>query len=265
MLTLLGVLFALTVATAVMVFLSAARARAQARSLETLKHEIEAQLAAAEKKKQELQSELASMKTDLREQKDENKALKKKRFDEKKPVPAQATAPSTEPETILRLEKQWRDAVTELDAEKQRATALAIDLAATQQKLAAFERAQSAPVKDDAAPLRAELDAVKKRAGDQEKSVTDMRRKIEWYRRIYIVQQKEMEKEQDKTAHIRQRFLDLCADVVKLQQRVPSLRGEQGTREVERMRQEQAAYEAAQVDAAEPEKPAAEKPQVSLQ
>lgn len=220
--------------------------RRKVQEVQALRDETQKLIDAAEAKKRALEVELGELKTELRDSKDENKALRKKRYDEKKPAQAQA-APSTEPASsstdTLRLEKQWRDAVTALDAEKARAQTAEAELAETKRRLAAAEER----VNDDGglAAVKAELASERRRVQTDEKAVQDMRRKIEWYRRIYIVQQKELEKEQDKTAHVRQRFLDLCVELVELQKRVAG-KAKVDTAEVERLQKEQAEYRAAQ-------------------
>jgi chromosome segregation ATPase len=264
---LLWILVAGCIVVSAGLFMSAQNVKKQVAEAEAQKAGLQKELDDAQARKAALEAELARAKSDLREQANETKALKKKRWDEKKSVPAQAAAPSIEPAVdTARIERQWREAVTELDAQKARAAGLEQALASAQQKLVAAERsATEATSHDEAAALREQLAAEKQRAVADQKGVLDMRRKIEWYRRIYVVQQKELEKEQDKTAHVRQRFLDLCVDVVSLQKLVPnavpkSLAGEHDVREVERLKQEQAAYRAAQEQQDEQDNKAAAAP-----
>ena len=248
---------------AVFSLMASATAKKKADEVTAIKVQLERDVEDALKRKASLEQELQQLKQDLRGTKDENKSLKKKRFDEKKSIPATTpelveaaatttttpAAPSTDSVERARLEKQWDDAFVELTALKAKNSTLERELADVQQK-ATSRGASSDSDKQVIASLRDQIAVEKKRVGAEEKAIMDMRRKVEWHRRIYLVQQKELEKEQDKTAHIRQRFLDVCVDVVGLQKLTnavaPSLASEQSLREVERLQTEQSAYKAAQ-------------------
>ncbi len=259
----LSVLVVVAALAAVFSMMASAAAKKKADEVIAIKVQLERDVEEALKRKAALEQELQQLKHDLRDTKDENKALKKKRYEEKKsPPPAaapvvmetttsQAAAPSTnDAAERARLEKQWADAFAELTALKAKNATLEKELADVQQK-AASRTAASESDKQTIAALREQIAVEKKRVGAEEKVIMDMRRKVEWHRRIHLVQQKELEKEQDKTAHIRQRFLDVCVDVVGLQKLLPnavapSLASEHSLREVERLQQEQTAYKAAQ-------------------
>ncbi len=251
--TIVWILLALAVAGMVFAFWSLGQVKKRVAEVQALRDETQRKVDEAEAKKKALEHDLAQLKTDLRDQKDENKSLKKARFESKKvTAPAQTTTTAvvaaSSTETEQRLEKQWRETVIALDAEKARAATLDAEVATLRTKAAALEaQLATAKGKDEIAAIRTQLDAAKLRAASDEKAVMDMRRKIEWYRRIYLVHQKELEKEQDKTAHVRQRFLDLCVDVVTLQKQLPNAQATNVQREeIDRMKREQAAYHAEQ-------------------
>jgi chromosome segregation ATPase len=80
--------------------------------------------------------------------------------------------------------------------------------------------------------------------------IMTLRRKVEEHRRIYVIQRSEMGLLRDKLAHLRQRYLALCAEQVQLLKAQPSTSQEQFRtsfgEEIRRLEQEEADYQAAQ-------------------
>jgi len=181
--------------------------------------------------------ELKRAKAEARENRDELKALKKKRFDDKKPV-----APVVD-ERAIELDRAWRKAEEDKNALLSRVALLENELMGA--RLAAAKPAPRV-VEEAPKPAVAVAAPVKTAPEIDPRFHAELRRKNEWYRRIYIVHQKELELERDKTAHVRKKFLDVCRDVVALEQIV-------GSGEINRMKTEQAAYQTNQETEAAPQ------------
>lgn len=222
-------------------------------------------------KAQKLADELQAAKTQAREALHEVKAQKKKNWDSRQtvrsvadtlvadastvsatPAAAVVTAASLvtpEAADVRALEKQLRTAEHALaDARSQVAQLEQAKLAAAAQtedlhkKLAGFEQKSRA----EADALRVQLTAEKQRVGAEAKAILDMRRKVEWHRRVHVLDQKEVELAADKMAHLRERFLSLCAENIALLKAVNAPEQAQGqlTAEMARVQADQTKYQA---------------------
>ncbi len=255
MLMLIGLLLAAAVVVAFVAFSMGAEAK-------TRLADALAQLAAVrrdldEKAKHEAhaRAELSEVKQALRAEKDALKALKKKAYEAKSapatpyvaPIAA-AIAPSPVPQ-VDDPKDELLEQVRELDRRyhvqsEQFAKAEAAlkqaqnDTKALQAKLELSEKA-----KGEIASLRQALDGEKQRVGAEANLLLEMRRKVEWYRRIHLVQKSEIQIEKDRAAHVRQRFIEIAMALVRATQQ-PLSAGLQA--ELDRIKREEAAYQSVQ-------------------
>jgi hypothetical protein len=237
-----AILGVITVAACLAAFFSgSALAAAKKSQAETLAHArtLQNELDAVKAKQAQLAKEAQDSKLEARAERDALKALKKKRYDERKPSAPETPVPDLK---AIELERAWRLAEEErklaLEAKhtaEARALVLEKEVAALKTPKAPATEARTTEVKAaEQKPV-----TVREAPAIDPKVVMDLRRKLEWYRRIYLVQQKEIALEKDKTAHVRKRFLDACNDVVVLQQLA-------GNVDIDRLKREQAAYQATQ-------------------
>lgn len=244
------------------------RSRVQAAAQESRRVNNDSEIRQKDGESRQLKEEIQQLKIEL-------KAQKKKNFDSKQARPA-ADATEELQQAQLRSDlATWKAAAEQarLDAEnaKQQAQKLS---EALRQQANRDKREDSRPAPEQvvapvAAPavsderlaalkheidgLRTQLAAEKQRIGAEAKVVTDMRRKVEWHRRIHLVQRGEMEKMEDKMAHVRARYLELCGDYVRLTKAVPNperlqsqVLSPEGQKELAAMQAEQTEYQQAQ-------------------
>ncbi len=191
------------------------------------------------------EAELHTTRQELREQRDVHKALKKKRWDDRKPSAA-TTAVAPPDDNHLELDRAWRKAEEARSEAVAQVTLLEARIATLEGELEGIaKRAAVAPAPSPVVPSPREAKDDEREAKDA-KQIADLRRKLEWHRRIHLVQQKELELERDKTAHVRKRFLEVCGELVRV--RKPDADTQQ---EIERLSREQAAYQAAEEAPAE--------------
>jgi|GEM_PF-4026074 len=175
----------------------------------------------------QVKNELKDCKIELKETKRKNWASKQVQLtEEKKPsVLDSNVVAKTDPrsdehtQTIAQLESKIISLKTDLSTMGEQNTQYQQQLKNTQAELDAFNKtAQDKQVQSQSRirQLTEQLEIEKKRIGAEASSLIKMKRKVEDFRRIFLVQKNEFGIQKDKLAHIRRRYLQLCSEYVKL-------------------------------------------------